>query len=261
MTELALCGVGEALARARQMQGLELADVAQQLKLARRHLEAIEQERFEALPGGTFARGMVRNYARLLKLDPEPLLERIAGRFDTPDSDQLAKRFRQPVPFSDSGRRSTMAYFTLSICVLGFVGLIAYEWHRESREPAIAAAKPASAPAQAASATPAPPAMAQDVSAPVVKPEPAAADAAKSVGAGGRIVLRCEQESWIEVRDATGRLLISSLNPAGSERVVEGRPPFSLVIGNAQHVRVSYNDEPVDLHPHIKVEVARLTLR
>ena len=271
MTDIALSGVGEALARARETQGLDLVDVAQQLKFAPRHIEAIEQERFEALPGSTFARGMVRNYARLLKLDPEPLLERISGRFEAPDSNELAARFSQPVPFSDSGRRSTLLYLGLSLAVLGFVGFIAYEWHRET-QPRLAAVVPPPAPRApvAARAPPMPaepasvkaePAIAEDA-APVQK-EPASeniADAPKSAG-GSRIVLHCDQESWIEVKDASERLLISSLNPAGAERVVQGRPPFTLVIGNAQHVRVSYNDLPVDLQPHIKVEVARLTLR
>jgi cytoskeleton protein RodZ len=53
---------------------------------------------------------------------------------------------------------------------------------------------------------------------------------------------------------------MAQLNPAGSERVVEGRPPFSVVIGNAHHVRITYDDRPVDLTPHIRVEVARFTL-
>jgi len=41
---------------------------------------------------------------------------------------------------------------------------------------------------------------------------------------------------------------------------VRGTPPFSLVIGNASHVRLTYNGKPVDLAPHIKVDVARLTI-
>jgi cytoskeleton protein RodZ len=55
-------------------------------------------------------------------------------------------------------------------------------------------------------------------------------------------------------------MLLSQLNPAGSEQAVEGRPPFSLVIGNAQYVRLSYEDREIDLTPHVKVEVARFTL-
>jgi cytoskeleton protein RodZ len=42
--------------------------------------------------------------------------------------------------------------------------------------------------------------------------------------------------------------------------VVQGRGPFTLVIGNASHVRVLHNDREVDLRPHTKVEVARFTL-
>ena len=77
-----------------------------------------------------------------------------------------------------------------------------------------------------------------------------------------RIVLRVvEQEAWLEVKDGSGRMLVSSLTPAGSERMLRGRPPFDIVIGNAHYVRLLYNDKPVDLKPYTKVEVARLTLK
>jgi len=75
-----------------------------------------------------------------------------------------------------------------------------------------------------------------------------------------RINLKFDDASWVEIRGRDGRTLLSQLNPAGSERSVEGKPPFSLIIGNAQHVRVSYEDRQVDLTPHVKVEVARFTL-
>ena len=72
--------------------------------------------------------------------------------------------------------------------------------------------------------------------------------------------MKFERASWVEIRDGQGKPLISQLNPGGSERVVEGRPPFALIIGNAQHVRLSYDDRSIDLAPHVKVEVARFTL-
>jgi cytoskeleton protein RodZ len=75
-----------------------------------------------------------------------------------------------------------------------------------------------------------------------------------------RIRMRFERESWVEIKDGDGKKLISQLNPAGSEQAIEGRPPFELIIGNAQHVRLSYDDRSVDLAPHVKVEVARFTL-
>ena len=105
-----------------------------------------------------------------------------------------------------------------------------------------------------ASAAPRASAAAQPAAAPVDE------EARIASGAWRRIVLRFERESWVEITSGTGKLLVSQLHTEGSERVVVGVPPFSVVIGNAQHVQLVYNDQPVDLKPHTKVEVARLTL-
>jgi cytoskeleton protein RodZ len=294
--ETTLLGVGKALAQARLEQGLEIADIAQQLKFMPRQIESLEAERFESLPGPTIARGMVRSYARFLKLDPEPLLERMVGRFEARDATpQLAARFSQPVPFSDSGKRSTVVYLALSGVVLAIAAGVFYEWRHDRGAEQLAAAAPASAkprasvpaksPAAAApvavepaslppvaspkaSAPPAPPPppVTVEAAAPKMAGEPAvpkmAGEPAVLKTAGpNRLVLRFEEEAWAEVTDSAGRQLVSSLNPAGSERVVRGTPPFSLVIGNAQHVKVNYNNREVDLQPHVKVEVARFTLK
>jgi len=72
---------------------------------------------------------------------------------------------------------------------------------------------------------------------------------------------RVDSESWVEIRDADGKTLMSQLNPAGSRRVIVGRRPLSLVIGNGAAVRLIYNDSPIDLKPYIQIEVARLTLK
>src|SRR3989440_13050798 len=156
--------VGAELKNAREARGLSVSEVAQQLKFAPRQLEALEQERFDLLPGGTFARGMVRSYARLLKLPAEPLLKAIADRFQAPDANNLAARYSQPVPFSDSARRSTFVYLGVSLAVLGLGSIIAYQWYREhnavtqlaskraAEKRAVAAAKPA--PASTPASTP-----------------------------------------------------------------------------------------------------------
>jgi cytoskeleton protein RodZ len=275
-------GVGQELAAAREARGLALADVAQQLKFAPRQLEALEQENFETLPGATFARGMVRSYARLLKLDPEPLVQRVAARFEIPDSNQLAARYHQPVPFSDHARRSTFVYLAMSLGVLLLVGGVAYEWHQErtaaakkstavaraaqppapSEQPPAPPSEPKVRPAAAAALPPVQP-VAQEkiVEKAIEKPVVVAAPVSSGARTGpNRLVVRTDGEAWIEIRDSADRMLVSSLNPAGSERVVRGKPPYSLVIGNAHNVRVTYDDKPIDLAPHTRQDVARLTV-
>lgn len=265
MTEAVLTGVGQELAAAREARGLALADVAQQLKFAPRQLEALEQEHFAALPGATFARGMVRSYARLLKLDPEPLVQRIADRFEVPDANRLAARYHQPVPFSDSARRSTFVYLGMSLGVLVLVGAVAWQWHQErttAAKKSTAVAKAAPKPAPRAEPKPPPqpaPAPVQQAAAPAPQ-EMTAVPPAPARSGPNRLVVRTEGEAWIEIRDAADRMLVSSLNPPGSERVVRGKPPYSLVIGNASNVRVTYEDKPVDLAPHTRQDVARLTV-
>jgi cytoskeleton protein RodZ len=58
-------------------------------------------------------------------------------------------------------------------------------------------------------------------------------------------------ESWTEVKDSRGRVLLSRINPPGTEQFMRGKPPFSLAIGNAVAVQLVYNGKPVDLSPYI----------
>ena len=255
-------GVGVELAQARAALGLSVADVAQQLKFAARQIEALEQSRFEQLPTGTFARGMVRAYARLLKLDAEPLVERIAARVAVPDNAAAVASARRPIPITDSARRSNLIYAALSLAILGAIGGVVFEWqHERSGAARLSFVAAAQAPLEAQRSAVEPPnlvplsaAEPQQPLAQAVAPSRDGAEEAR------RIVMKFERASWVQIKDRGGKTLLSQLNPAGSEQAVEGRPPFALVIGNAQHVRLSYEDRPVDLAPHVKVEVARFTL-
>ena len=80
-------------------------------------------------------------------------------------------------------------------------------------------------------------------------------------GAAGPILkLKFEGDAWVEIRDKSGKKIFSQLSRAGSEQTVQGEPPLSLVVGDAARVRITYNGKPVDLTPHVKKTVARLTL-
>jgi cytoskeleton protein RodZ len=299
LTERQITGIGEELRQAREAAGLSTDDVAMQLKYASRQIESLEYERFDRLPGPTIARGMVRNYARLLKLDPEPLVARMAAGVDKPaEPAEQAARLRRSVPFSDGARRSTLVYAVLSLGILVLVGVLAYGWQQEraspqfvtpvapqmeaSAQPVAAEEKEKSEPTpQMAHPKPEPvekkesKVLAQE-KAPAAQPEkPVAAQAEKpvavqedkplpveTVGSGPhRLVLRTAEDAWMEVRDGAGRQLVYSLAPAGSERVVRGEAPFELVLGNAQHVTLQFDGRPVDLKPHTRRDVARFTLK
>ena len=68
------------------------------------------------------------------------------------------------------------------------------------------------------------------------------------------------QPSWVEVRDRNGQIIFSKKNDGGTEREVEGQPPFAVIIGNAGHVTLQYKGKTVDLSKRSKEDVARLTL-
>jgi cytoskeleton protein RodZ len=65
---------GALLGAARAASGLSIDAVAQQLKLAPRQVRALEEGDYTHLPGRTFVRGFVRNYARLVHLDPDAVV-------------------------------------------------------------------------------------------------------------------------------------------------------------------------------------------
>lgn len=250
------------LAQLRGERKLSVADVAQRLKFGARQIEALEAEEFGKLPGATFVRGMVRGYAKLLDTDPQPVLKALERRYIPGEVsvDLRAKR----IPFPEGGKRGTRVYLILSVLVLVAVAVVLYEW----RVGTFPWAKVASntPPQKQQKARPAAAAVAQpaEVKAPVpIASEPPIVLTVPPLLASqgeGRIRLEFDSDSWVEIKEKDGRTLMSQLNPAGARRVVVGRPPLSVVIGNAAAVRLTYNDAPVDLKPYVKIEVARLTL-
>lgn len=274
-TASAETGPGRMLERLRTERKLSVADVAQRLKYGARQIEALEAEEFERLPGATFVRGMVRGYAKLLDTDPDPLLVALDRRY-VPSEVDLDLRDRG-IPFARSGKRGTRTYFFLSVLVLLVIAGVLYEWRAgalpwarlaSSALPPQKQAKPrpepVAAPRTEAELRAVPPAVAAE---PAKAPETAAPapqlqprTQPQVSGGEGRIRLEFAGESWVEIRDKDGQMLMSQLNPTGSRRVLSGRTPLSLVIGNATNVRLVYNDKPVDLKPYIQIEVARVTL-
>jgi cytoskeleton protein RodZ len=66
--------VGQLLRDARQARGYNLGDIERQTRIPRQYLQALEDDRFDALPAPVYARGFLRNYARFLGLDENEIL-------------------------------------------------------------------------------------------------------------------------------------------------------------------------------------------
>jgi len=68
-------------------------------------------------------------------------------------------------------------------------------------------------------------------------------------------------DSWVEVVDAGGKTLLSKRFKAGDAEEVSGRAPLSVVVGNAQVTRMTFNGREFDLAPHTRVSVARVSVK
>jgi len=66
--------LGEVLAATRKSKNLSQQDVSNHLRFSVKQIDALENNEFSALPDATTTRGFIRNYARFLELDAEPLL-------------------------------------------------------------------------------------------------------------------------------------------------------------------------------------------
>ena len=75
-SQAAVDSPGRALAAARQARKLEIVRVATELRLAPETIEALERDDFDHLPSPVFVSGYIRTYARLLGMDPQPLIAR-----------------------------------------------------------------------------------------------------------------------------------------------------------------------------------------
>jgi cytoskeleton protein RodZ len=79
-----MTSIGEILRRERLKRNLELGQIAQELKIASRFLEAIEAGQLDKLPGGVFTKSFIIQYARVLGLDEEKIAGELQRTLDPP---------------------------------------------------------------------------------------------------------------------------------------------------------------------------------
>ena len=263
---------GRRLAAARAAQNLSPADVARQLKLSPWQVEALEAGQYHQLPGPIFVRGFIRNYARLVKLDPGELVQSL-GDSVPPVAPRPAGPPSRDIPFPRGSKPRWPLAAIPVVIVIALLAAYEFLWNEPDAPPA--AASVATAPVAGKPGAPIAPAGAKlepagGEKASVVKPvegqQPGAVapkpETPKAPRRGEREVkLAFNEECWVEIRDRNERVIFSQLNRPGTRQSVSGLPPFSVVVGNAHGVQLTYDDKPVDLAPHTRVDVARLILQ
>ncbi|PKO34499.1 MAG: hypothetical protein CVU34_07025 [Betaproteobacteria bacterium HGW-Betaproteobacteria-7] len=279
--------VGEQLAAARQSRGLAVVDVAQALKLGVRQVEALESGDWQALPGQTFIRGFVRNYARLLGLDAAPLMAQLDKVLEKPVSGLVVPAAQQGAmpPAGNPGRKrdravifsggalvalAALAYFLMPGDLSGLrdSAQSLLDSLARQEEPVAPLVTPVAEPAFPPGATPQQiispqavlPASEETAASAAVAPIAAPLTAGTTAAASDQMRFVFDKESWLEVRDRDNRLIFSQRLAAGSEQLLAGAAPLSLVIGFAPGVRLFWQGKAVDLTPHTKGDVARLVL-
>ena len=277
--------VGQQLRAGRERAGLSVDDAARALKLSNRQVESLEHDDWASLPGKTMIRGFVRNYARLVGLDGRELMAALEG-MAMPKSPELRGAEGTPVSMPKEGKsdRKDVLRVLAGLLVL-VLAMVAYFFlPPDIWQSTVQAIKDASQSNEVVvdtvadtppvgPETPAPVAQVESVTPeqPVVVPEPASVSEPviqRTEGLAAEVqtpvtnVLKFgfTQPSWVEVRDRNGQIIFSQKNPAGSQRDVQGQPPFSVVIGNAAHVTLHYKGNAVDLSKRSKDDVARLTI-
>lgn len=279
--------IGPSLKQAREARGLSVEDVASHLRLSVRQIHALENDEFSALPEATITRGFIRNYARLLEISSEPLLE--SYRAYSPAGTPKAITIQSAnILISGGDRRPWLAYILASVVIAALLGawLLYFEHpqnpqaeQEEQAAPVAAEQEPqtvteplpiAALPAAERETPPADEVQGQQSTAPanpqptevVAAPAPNAVTVAPQAPSKdlSTVSMRFAEQSWVSVVDRDNKEILNKNKPAGSDELVEGRKPLKLVIGNAAGTTLAFNGKAIDLAPHTKLNVARLTL-
>ena len=255
---------GSVLRRAREARGQSIADVVQVIRFSPRQIEALERDDYASLPGTTVARGLVRNYARVLKLDAAPLLAQLEPIVPVAEAD-----VRPPGNMGEAEHFTVVERVSPGIIAAGLAALLlvlAGYWYARTSSDGDSTQRPRGVAGSMAAAAPelpaAPVVVPPTVPAPTVVSgnQPADTGAAPSLPPLSGLRVEFDDRSWIEIRDATQKVVFVGEHPAGTRQNVEGKAPFQVWIGKASGVRLFMGERSIDLKPHTREEVARLSV-
>lgn len=291
----ALTGVSRPvlLREAREAAGLHIAALAAALKVPVKKLEALEAGRYDELPDMTFARALAASACRHLKVDAASVLEQIplGAQPKLGDSPQA---INAPYKTSQDAAPTTAASWLTRPAVLGalalLLGALVIVFLPElpgidsAPEPAPTAAPPTEAPSTEApqvppvvvdpAATEVAPMPVSPVSAPaaaaplagssVAVPAPASAASASTpapITGGSLLSITASGESWVEVVNGSGSVVVQRMLKAGDVLDFSSAPPYAVVIGRADAAQVLVRGKPMDITPYARNSVARFEVK
>ncbi|EGD04411.1 XRE family transcriptional regulator, partial [Burkholderia sp. TJI49] len=135
-----LVAVGSRLAQLREAKGWTVEDVSARLKVAPPKLRALEAGDISHLPGVTFALGVVRSYAKMLGVDPEPFAQALRRERGVPEVDLSMPassgadlpRGRVSIPLGGSSRHHPWLWGTAIVVIAAIAVLM---WHTGGDSP------------------------------------------------------------------------------------------------------------------------------
>ena len=290
---------GGALRQAREAQGLSVQDVASKLRLSPKQIEAIEADHFAKLPEPTIVRGFIRNYAKQLKINSEPLLDAYTVIVPSNTQHELTVKPSSNMQVTSDNKPKASSYIWAGLLALLALGAwlfyqnyiekpsptklsadteVSVEALEPLPEPALPAAERApelqasteltlpAAPdaamptASADPALPAAPVAALPATAPVAAPVEVVPEAASTLAEVAKLEFNAMQETWVNVIDAEGKVIYDKIIFAGSRETIQAKPPVNVIVGNAGGASLSMNGKIIDLGPHSRNNVARIKL-
>lgn len=214
---------------------MSVDDVSSATRIRATLVRAIENDDFEPCGGAVYARGHLRNIARAVGVDPEPLVEEFDRTHAAPDLPQLAVtgagQPTDPELAARADRRRpnwfpAMALALVAICVLAAYGLV----NRSPSHPSPGTTAQQQTQPTVQPSTPPP-------SAPATTP-PTSSVAQVPSNVATALVRTVAGQTWLSVETLSGRLLFQGLLAPNQTKVFRDTRGLRIVIGNAPAVQL-----------------------
>lgn len=261
--------LGQYLKEARTAAGYSIEEVSQSLRFSVSQLKALEEDRYEDFSSRVYLQGIVKNYGKFLNVDLEQLNQRLKTVLPADVSPVIALPYTQE-KFESSRHYSRWFFGVIVLSVLIGGGVFVYKETNllkvfssktvapvDSSIPVVVNEDSASQSDSIASSTSMPLTVAQPASEPKTK---LSTPLVQSGVQNGKLSVSSDQAAWVEIRDNAGKKLVSQIVTPGSPIEVPASKPLNLKIGKASHVVIKFGEQPIDLAPYIKGEVAKFTL-